>query len=379
MSYVIQIWQHPQGLAYPSSLQGCADFLASESLVRAMQKPLFIQLSQNLMSAYPDYLMALDSDTPEYWVWGEPVTGQTTSTVLAININPNYRDMALSFLIPETKILGLSVFDPQAGQAWFANGQSLPAGLPVPVATSSEDAEERIYVDVPKNKPLRDQVFELIKPFMLKHGYKAYKRDHAFIYAFEAGEFTVDLYSSANSWPSNGEFIVSCSGKINSLLHFKEKQILQWVPEYSRINLMTFYGHQQFWMPKGADFLSINQDRYEVTSYALIPAVAEHLMQVLVNVLFPLLEQAKTIPGLDSLMNKWSEFPERFRLPIKPSMQWFDNLYIAYLARNPRLEFYIDLFNKMIDSKVSSGGKIDVDERAVLALIDYMRANPLSA
>lgn len=376
MSYVIQIWQHPQGLAYPSSLHDCADCLASESLVRAMPNPLFIQLSQKLKSTYSDYLMALDSDSPEYWVWGEPVTGQTTSAVLVININPGYREKALSFLIPEAKTLGLSVFDPQIDQAWFANGQSLPVGLSVPVATTSEeDDEERIYADVPKNKPLRDQVFELIKPFMLKHGYKAYKRNHAFIYAFEAGEFKVDLYSSANSWPSNGEFIVSCSGKINSLIHFKEQKIPQWVPEYTHVNLMTFYGHQQFWMPKGADFLSNNQDRYEVTSYAQIPAVAKHLISVLSDVLFPLLEQAKKIRGLDSMMNQWSYFSEEARLPIKPSMEWFDNLYIAYLAKNSRLDFYIDLFNKMINTR--STGKINEREQAVFALIDYMRANPL--
>ncbi len=377
MSYVIQIWQHPQGLAYPSSLHDCADFLASESLVRAMQNPLFIQLSQKLMSAYPDYLTALDSDTPEYWVWGEPVTGQTTSAVQSININPNYREKALSFLIPEAKALGLSVFELQAGQAWLANGLSLPAGLSVPVAAHSEENdEERIYVDVPKNKSLRDQVFELIKPFMLQHGYKAYKRDHSFVQKIEGGELKIRLFSASNSWPLYGEFLVSCSGKIDSLVDFKERNLSQWVPEYPRGDLIIFYGNQQFWMPKGGSaYLSSNAARYEVTSYEQIPAVANHFIQVLSNVLFPLLEQTKTIRGLDLLMNQWSDFTQETILPLKPSMRWFDNLYIAYLAENPRLEFYIDLFNKMID--VRDSGKINDSERAVFALIDYMQTNPL--
>lgn len=379
MSYVIQIWQHPQGLAYPSSLNDCAEFLASESLMRAMQNPLFIQLSQKLMSAYPDYLAALDSDMPDNWVWREPVTGQTTSAVLVININPSYRDKALSCLIPEAKTLGLSVFDPQIGQAWFANGLSLPVGLSVPVATTSEeDDEERIYADVPKNKPLRDQVFELIKPFMQQHGYKAYKRDHRFVLQFEGGEVGIKLVSVSNSWPAYGEFFIMTHGRLHSLASFKEQMIPQWVPSYQvEPKELTFCGNQQYWMPKGREFLSINQDEYQVTSYAQIPAVAEHLIQVLSNVLFPLFEQAKTIRGLDSLMNQWSEFTQETFLPLKPSMRWFDNLYIAYLVENPRLDFYIDLFNKMIDARGS--WKINESERAVFALIEYMRANPLSA
>lgn len=373
MSYVIQIWQQPQGLAYPSSFHDCADFLASESLVRAMQNPLFIQLSQKLMSTSPDYLAALDSDMPDNWVWGEPVTGQTTSAVLVISINPSYRDKALSCLIPDAKTLGLSVFDPQIGQAWFANGQSLPVGLSVPVAT---DDEERIYAYVPKNKPLRDQVFELIKPFMQQHGYKAYKRDHRFVLQFEEGEVGIELVSVSNSWPAYGEFFIMTHGRLHSLASFKEQMIPQWVPSYQvEPKELTFCGNQQYWMPKGREFLSINQDEYQVTSYTQIPAVAEHLIQVLSNVLFPLFEQAKTIRGLDSLMNQWNEFSELIWLPIKPSMEWFDNLYIAYLAQNPRLEFYISMFHRQIDGTV----KLTHSEKATLALINYMRVNLLSA
>lgn len=373
MSYILEIWEQPSHFPYPESVNGVMQQLAALYDQQPGANPKFGQLAAVLTRHYPDATMlSLDSDEPSC-AWSDaPLDGKTERAVWALGINVSRLTEVKPLLVCEALALGLCLFDAQAGHAWLANGQCYPTGITLSCDTEKEEDDE--YADVPTNRPLRERVFEGIKPYLVSQGFKAYKRGTRFTRAFPGGDLELYIASSADAWPCHGEFYLFVCG----YLHEIEQRVVEMEQEFRQPSTIygrpvTFSIHQRKWMEVDAPyFMHIRADDYYVTSFSQIEGVITHLQARLEQHLLPLLADCCSIAGVDRYLNRWQE--------ERPSPLSADDdsgevhLWSAYLTRNPALPALCDkYYQKHITTRSS-----DYTAPSMLKAINYIRANPLS-
>ncbi len=96
-------------------------------------------------------------------------------------------------------------------------------------------------------------------------------------------------------------------------------------------------------------------------SYSEVDAVVEHLLMKLETRLLPMLKTSETIEGLDSLLNT----EPLSSSPFGMREGGFDNIIVAFLVKNPRLEKLCD----ELSTKFANSNRADRTRRCV----EYVR------
>ena len=194
MSYVLQIWEQPQGCPAPASVEAADQLLSQLHDTPSGQNPKFIELAQRLKALFPCICSPEAKKLPESkWAWSDgPLDGETESAVLGLGLNSDRLDKVRPFVVWHAKWLGLNVMDEQAGEVFLADGRVLCQ----PGSSASSTASEKSGNDLPKRAALVQIIFERLTPFLAQHGLKARKSDRSFKCTFPNGWHVLDIGST---------------------------------------------------------------------------------------------------------------------------------------------------------------------------------------
>jgi len=367
MSYVLHIWEHPNTHPWPDNVQEVDNFLSISRSTKLGQNTQFLTLAKQLTNQYPCICSPEAEDIPEtQWAWSDgPLDGKTESMVYSIGLNNGMLDEVHPFVIKEANGLGLSVMDEQAGEVYLANGRVLAARLRVEKIPAPKSA----YDDVPKARAFEQILFERLTPFLQKYGFKARKSDTSFKCKFPNGWHEISI-NTTDRWPSSCEFSLGAVSRFHAV-----NECIASINDQGRSpddlkGWCTTIAGQRSWMDETGGFINEkNNKAYEFNSYSQVEAVLEHVFTKLEMRLLPLLEQYKTIQGLDQLLN-----PN----PVKASI-YFDgyeygahHIITAYLAGNPRLEELCEEFLTRTAHIKHFSHLLELTKQC----IEYVRNNP---
>jgi hypothetical protein len=368
MSYVVQIWENPTSRALPASIDEAVQLLDELHEARSEQNPKFIFLAQRLTSRYPCMCSpttgAEDDDeeiSPSDYAWSDgPIDGRTNAAVYKLGLNVGLLEEVQPFVVQEANALGLCVMDGQAGEAYLPGGKVLSLSRP---AASRQPTPQKNYDDVPKNKVLAQLVFARLTPLMAKHGYKARKSDLGFKRIFPNGWHEISVYADVDMWPLHAEFQVIASIRFHAVSDLVAAIVRPDYTPYMVKQLNTALTSQREWMDdENGNFIDKHNNKcYVLRSYSEVDAAVEHLLMKLETRLLPILKKSETIEGLDSLLNT-EPLPSS---PFGMKEGGIDNIIVAFLANNPRLEKLCD----ELSAKFANSNRADRTRRCV----EYVR------
>jgi len=364
MSYVLHIWEKPSDQPWPTTVEEAAKRVEGLKRINPGQNPKFVALAKRLTERYPCITSRQAEEMPESELaWSDgPLDGKTANAVYGVGVRVALLGEVRPFVVDQAKLLGLNVFDPQAGEVFLANGKVLRVPF-----SSSVPAPEKDYDDVPTGRDLERTVFERLVPFLNKHGYKARKTDRSFKQAFPGGWHSIRVFA-LDSWPLYSEFMIAVHSRFDAVTDLSVSiDDPDTSPENARGRTTTALGMQK-WL--GASELlhggGSTSLQYKITSHAQIGMAMEHLFSNIEARLLPLLERYKTLEGLDALVNPVPVTDSPFFTMYEVADK---HIITAYLARNPRLESLCEMF--MAKSR---------DQRkriSLLKYVEYVRGHPL--
>lgn len=144
---------------------------------RRVQEPRFLELARRLTARYPCISSPESDDLDESELaWSDgPLDGRADTAVYGLGLTRDRLDEVLPFVLDQARVLGLSVYDDQAGQAHLANGLLLDvhAGEQPRVFRGSPAAEAAL----PDKDALLDRVEADLGPRLQRLGFSCRRRD----------------------------------------------------------------------------------------------------------------------------------------------------------------------------------------------------------
>lgn len=364
MSYVLHIWEKPDTVPWPTSVEEAHQLLTRLDGVQSGQNQKFLALARKLTERFPCICSQEAEDIPESdWAWSDgPLDGKTDQAKYSIGLNSGMLDQVRPFVFRLANEFGLCVTDDQAGCVQLANGAMLSIALP------ATNTPKTAYDDVPKRRELEQIVFERLVPFMGKYGYKAIKSDRSFKQTFPNGwhEFSMDM---VDQWPLQCKFDFGVTSRFHAVTNLECAIENPDRPLKDTKAMHTTVLGQRYWMAEVGGYVHGINKEYVVKSFSDIDPVMMHLFGQF-ETLMTILEKYKTIEGLDQLLN-----PQ----PVASSMFFSSyrngsaHLIAAYLARNPRLEQLCDEFLAETANINSDPYLVDPMRRC----IEYIRTHPV--
>jgi hypothetical protein len=373
MSYVVQIWENPQDISLPASIDAALQILEtlqSCQLNEFNQK--FIALAKRLKQRYPDMdSMSFDEDEDDDFDFSElawtdlRINGETLDAVygLGINVNDLFEEVR-PFVMQEATALGLCVLDEQAGEVYLPGGKVLKKSDKAKPISASKKSQPQEDEDPPRNKKLLAIAFERLTPLMIEHGYKAYKGKRLFKRIFAEGWCELELWSEANMWPLHGEFEIQSRLRCHAITdlikeiaypHYSTKDTDEWC---------TFILRPEKWLETNDEF-GVRHGAYTVKRYEQIEATIANLVMKVQTCLLPAMASCQTLAdfeyhlntpeGQNSIFNlhKW-DYPE-------------PKVIAAYLVGNPVLENLCELYTSFAEKN---------NNKELLKCIDYVQSHP---
>jgi len=343
MSYVLKFWEPPQGEAAPKDVYEADDLVDRLENVWTGQNPKFLALAERLTSRFPCITSPQAALIPNYeWAWSEgPIDGRTEEGVYSIGLRSSKLSEVRPFVVKQAGLLGLGVLDTQAGQAFLPDGRILEVKR---VAVPSQQPSR------PKAPPAREvaqEVFSRLQPLLKVHGFNGRKSDLTFRCDFGTGWHIAHILMSDFA-PLSVEFELFIKSRLNTVSELYAAIIApEKTPEETAHWESTVLGQPQ-WMKSAADFINPCTHSYKVTTREQLAEALDHLASQWNDVLWPALEQYKTIEGLDRLLNTQSPTDSIF---FKGFYKLEPNILGAYLSRSPRLDELCDYFLANIKEK----------------------------
>lgn len=186
MSYVLNIWEQPAGLALPDDIRDVPRMVDALFSQKPGVNPRIATLVRTLTQRFPLFNampQEEDQDEPraDDCAWSDgSMDGYTTSAVLNIGLNTGMRAEVQPFVVAVATQLGLCVLDRQAGAACFPGGRVLSVPRP---QTAPEPEEE----ELPRSREVVRGIFDRLTPLMKAHGFKARKGNLEFKRSFSGG------------------------------------------------------------------------------------------------------------------------------------------------------------------------------------------------
>ena len=362
MSYILKIWEPPGRPRDLNDLEGivAAVAAAEEGPVRPSRR--FASLLRHLTGRYPDITSPAAEELPEAeWAWSDgPLAESAQDTVMVLGLRAGKLDEVRPFVIEQATGLGLAVLDPQAGAAWFPGDVQVGGAAPATPARS-DAASGRL--DCGDTALL---LFDALSPLLSAAGFKPARSARRWKRTDDAGWQEVILMAEDHGRGACGFFLM-CTVRLHAIAELQAPLFLQALPEKQRQQLPTVALRQDAWLSE-SDPLVAGPDRdYYVKEPAQLPRLTGQIVADCRTHLLPLLESARSVEGLDRLLN-----PE----PLHRSVffRGYDtrldvHVWAAYLARNPRLEALCE--------HVLANVRGEQNAQPARTCIDYVRAHPL--
>lgn len=174
MSYVLQIWELPQGSGWPTSVREATALVMGLHGPKPGQNPKFLEFARRLTARYP-CIMTPDEDLPDgaELVWSDgPLDGITDEAVYGIGVETESLIDVRPFVITTALSLGLNVEDEQAGEYFLANGGvlSVDAEIRRRSAAAAAAAGQPAVPTLPDREALAEQLVADIGPLLERHG-----------------------------------------------------------------------------------------------------------------------------------------------------------------------------------------------------------------
>jgi hypothetical protein len=381
MSFVLQIWELPQGREWPKTIKEATALVSGLHGQYPGQNPKFIEFARRLTARFPCIMSpeadALDEDEAA-WTDG-PLDGVTDEAVYGIGINTDRLDDVRPFVIETALALGLSVEDEQAGEYFFANGVVLSIEQ---VWEAQRRAEAAAAPLLPSKEELSERVCADLADVLTRHGFaRAPERDGR----GPGYVSTAYLRSTGSSWH---QLSVSVAEEGEKQRDFSVEWIPCHMPSSVLRNSIKHDGnipadasdftlgriHQHRWIDDAAGLLEPRgrngHRHYFVRRHADIAPRTQHLAQQIETRFAAMLAAFDDAQAFDRLVNPdpitGSLFHERYDSGAH-------HIIAAYLADSPRLEA---LCAEFWDSTQKPTNFMEGMRLHLHRCIAYVRANP---
>jgi hypothetical protein len=332
MSYTLEIWQPGPGESPPADLAGALAMVQRLRGERPGPNPLFRQLVETLTRRFPDITSDEAAELPESELaWSDgPLCGDDDRAVFVLGLLTQRLDDVRPFVVDEANALGLAVFDGQAAQAFFPGGIRLFA-WPTESADECVD-EEDDEDDVPSCRELGAAAFERLGRAVEPLGFKPRKSSLTYKRTLRDGwqSLKVLVFDQGDAC----ELSVLGDIRIDAASDLCNRLVRPHLLPKDAAAFSTAMLRQREWLLTKAPFIEPEKHLYRVTRRAEQDEILSHFEDQVASTLVPILEQAVTIEGVDRVMNTSP-------LSASPAFQQyndtFENILVAYLARNPRL------------------------------------------
>ncbi|MDD5275956.1 MAG: hypothetical protein PHR16_07730 [Methylovulum sp.] len=371
MSYVVQIWENPQDISLPVSIDVALQILESlQSHQLDEFSPKFIALAERLKQRYPDMdSVPFDEDEEDDFDFSElawtdsPLNGETFNAVYGLGLNLNdLFDEVRPFVMREATALGLCVMDEQAGEVYLPNGKVLGIS---PVSSK---------IKQPTNDEVLNIVFDRLTPLMIEHGYATDKSKHLFKRTFAESGCEILLWSPGSyGLPPFAELGILTTLRCHAItdligaIAYPDKS-----PE-EVAKMPTLSLNSDKWI-EGTDEFEVGGmgGRYYIKRFEQIDAVVAQLTMKLQAYLLPALAQYKTLSGFEYHFNTLEEASSLFG--IGKYGYGMVKIIAAYLAGNPALETLCECFYQWAQEQTGRYQYNGAPE--ILRCIDYVRNHP---
>lgn len=387
MSYVLQIWELPQGKSWPTSVREATSLVMALHGPTPGQNPKFLEFARRLTARYP-CITTPDEDLPEgaELVWTDgPLDGVTDEAVYGIGVDTDALVDVRPFVIHTALSLGLCVEDDQAGEYFLANGSVLSVDIEIRRrdAAAAAVAGQPVAPRLPSREELSERLVADIGPLLERHGFaRAQQHDAA------GGSYIVRGYEKSTPAARHKLELVAVSDAKRCTItldwtswHLPTSELRNRIkfddnvpadaPDFG-VCLMRMHR----WMDDRDGVLSplgsSGSNRvYVVPDRDDVARCTSHLATKIEKRLVPMVAQFDTIESFDRLVN-----PD----PVTAS-PFFDRYYdggafhvaAAYLAGNPRLAALCDEFwnNTQQEANFMEGQRLHLHK-----CIAWVRANP---
>lgn len=334
MSYVLNIWEQPPGLALPDDIQAVAAMVGDLFSRRQGVNPRFATLVRTLTQRFPTLdAMPLEegADEPRFdeCAWSDgSIDGYTTDAVLNLGINSSMLGEVQPVVVTVATQLGLCVLDHQAGAAYFPDGRVLSVPRS---STTPEPAQE----ELPRSREVVQGIFDRLTPLLKARGFKPRKGRLDFKRSFPGGWQEISL-DYTDQWPVSCDFSLTACIRLDAVTVLAQAIASPNSSIEDRAIRPTAVAAQQDWMdgepaiPRIMPF----QRNYEVRTPTDVEQAIDHLAGMLERKILPLLTACETLEGIDAALNP----PLPGKAIIKGFGGNYSSIIAAYLAHNPRID-----------------------------------------
>ncbi|MDC8015316.1 hypothetical protein [Tahibacter soli] len=388
MSYVLQIWELPQGSGWPTTVREASALVMGLHGPTPGQNPKFLEFARRLTARYP-CITTPDEDLPEgaELVWTDgPLDGITDEAVYGIGIDTDTLVDVRPFVITTALSLGLNVEDDQAGEYFLANGGVLSVDIEIRRrdAAAAAAAGQPAAPALPSREELSERIVADIGPLLERHGLARAPQDDAIggIYVARGYEKSTPAGRHKISLNAISDGKKTCRITLDwTCWHYATSALRKHIkfdgvvpadaPDFGAgvVRLHRWIDDRDGVLtPDGPD----GKDRvYAVPHRDDIGRCTSHLARQIEKRLLPMIAQFETVEDFDRLAN-----PD----PVTDS-PFFDRYYdggaihiaAAYLAGNPRLAALCDEFwnNTQQEAMFMEGQRLHLRK-----CIAWVRANP---
>lgn len=321
----------------------------------------FAGLVDALTQRYPDITSAAAEALPESeWAWSDgPLDAGIQDTVLVLGLRTARMDEVQPFVIEQATARGLVVVDVQAGAAWLPGNVRLGEAA-APRANPPAGAKDRM----PKCGEAALLLFDALAPALCDGGFKPTRSRRRFRRILEAGWQEIILMAQDYRRGACG-FSLIAPLRIHAVSELHARMFLPAMPVKDQQALHTLVLQHRAWAPP--DPLVGEGVEYRDDDPAQLAQLPQQVVADCTGRLLPLLDAARTVEGLDRLLN--TDPPHRSVFFTGYSDPLDVHVWTAYLARNPRLESICDT----VLQRARGDQSLHVARRCV----DYVRAHPL--
>lgn len=352
MSYIVAVWEQPRTLPLPGDMQSATSLMDLLYKVNPGPNPAFARFVATLTARFPDLGDCADGES----VWTDgPLDGDGDEAILNLGLRGDRCAEVLPFLVETARAFGLSVYDMQACEVFFADG----SGMGKHGRRTTEF--ETVLLDA-------------MTPLLAAHGYLRGPHGVQFIREHADGWQGVSVTVNA-CWPPRFEFHLRPEftyrplNVLRTTIVYGEPQTYK--ESYSR---GAEHAWQRRWLGRVA-WPWISEDAmFSVRSISELRMTLPFVLRQVEAVLLPLLERCMTPAGLDTVLNTPDLRDSPFFLEdyFNGYERGFRNVLIGHLVDNPRLRAMCDEIDRALAREWDSSSLFQ-DTRLCIAHVRKQR------
>ena len=307
MSYVLHVWEAP----LPQTLAEAAAAALDMGGDRIGQNPGFLVLAGRLASRYP-----FTPAAPNTSVWSDArLDGRTEERAWQIGVRSNHVRV-ISYLVVQANRLGLCVFDMQQGIAWLPNGTVLRSfeGPVVRASLPGKGYDDRL-TKFEVSGGLRRLTHKMVAPL-------------GYLFEEEPDEVSYRL-TLPGGWISVVPLVWDYSPgyRYSFVFEIRHDRVADLVAGFEGATGDAKRGMRSATIHLRDVYPGIDRD-FRVGSVRRLQLELESLEPLLRDLVVPLLEQCRTVEGLERFVNR----PARVRTARDSGVHFAQDIAMAWLV-----------------------------------------------